>query len=106
MPQAQVQILSVVVPVFNEVDSLRPLIEQVKESLDDGLKCPWELVLVDDFSNDGSGDLMDQLGEEFPEIRVHHLAGKCGQSAALEAGFQNCHGDLIALLDADLQTHP
>lgn len=106
MPQTQVKLLSVVVPVFNEVDSLRPLIEQVKESLDEGLNCPWELVLVDDFSNDGSGDLMDQLGEERPEIRVLHLAGKSGQSAALEAGFQNCHGDVIALLDADLQTHP
>ncbi len=100
------RLLSVVVPVFNEVDSLRPLVEQVKESLDGGLECPWELLLVDDASGDGSGDLMDALAEEFSEVRVLHLAGKFGQSAALEAGFQFSRGELIALLDADLQTHP
>ncbi len=99
------RLLSVVVPVFNEVDSLRPLVEQVKESLDAGLDHRWELVLVDDASGDGSGQLMDALAEEFSEVRVLHLAGKSGQSAALEAGFLGSRGDCVALLDADLQTH-
>lgn len=102
----QDRLLSVVVPVFNELDSLRPLVEQVKESLDSGLGRHWELVLVDDASDDGSGDLMDALAKEFSEVRVLHLAARSGQSAALEAGFKNCRGALIALLDADLQTHP
>lgn len=106
MSNNQSRLLSVVVPVFNELESLRPLVEQVKESLDAGLNLPWELVLIDDFSDDGSGDLMDALAEEFSELRVLHLAGKSGQSAALEAGFRHSRGDLIALLDADLQTHP
>ncbi|MEN8165063.1 MAG: glycosyltransferase family 2 protein [Acidobacteriota bacterium] len=100
------RLLSVVVPVFNEEDSLRPLVEQAKESLDGGLECPWELLLVDDASLDGSGALMDALAREFSEVRVLHLAGKSGQSAALEAGFQMSRGELVALLDADLQTYP
>ncbi len=99
------RLLSIVVPVFNELDSLRPLVEQVKESLDEGLECSWELLLVDDASSDGSGDLIDALTEEFSGVRTLHLAGKCGQSAAIEAGFQYSRGDLIALLDADLQTY-
>jgi len=99
------RLLSIVVPVFNELDSLRPLVEQVKDSLDRELDFPWELVLVDDASADGSGDLMDVLAEEFSEVRTLHLAGKSGQSAAIEAGFQDSRGDLIALLDADLQTY-
>lgn len=100
------RLLSVVVPVFNEVESLRPLVDQVKESLDGGLDRPWELVLVDDASTDGSEGLMDELQEEFSEVQALHLSGKVGQSAALGAGFRNSRGDLIALLDADLQTHP
>lgn len=98
--------LSVVVPVFNEIESLRPLVEQVKTSLDTGLDFPWELVLVDDGSSDGSGDLMGEMAREHPEVRALHLEGKSGQSAALEAGFHHARGDLAALLDADLQTHP
>ncbi len=100
------RLVSVVVPVFNELDSLRPLVEQVKEALDGGGTFRWELVLVDDASSDGSGDLMDQLALEFSEIRTFHFAGRSGQSAALEAGFQNSRGEMLALLDADLQTHP
>jgi len=99
------RLLSIVVPVFNELDSLRPLVEQVKDSLDRGLDFPWELVLVDDASADGSGNLMDVLAEEFSEVQTLHLAKKFGQSAAIEAGFQDSRGDLIALLDADLQTY-
>jgi len=99
------RLLSIVVPVFNELESLRPLVEQVKESLDEGLGVPWELTLIDDASSDGSGDLMDALAEEYSEVRALHLAEKFGQSAAIEAGFQNSRGDLIALLDADLQTY-
>ncbi len=100
------RLLSIVVPVFNELDSLRPLVDQVKTSLDAGLSFPWELVLVDDASSDGSGDLMDALAQEFSEVRVFHFVGKFGQSAALEAGFQQSRGEWVALLDADLQTHP
>jgi glycosyltransferase involved in cell wall biosynthesis len=48
---------------------------------------------------------MDALTEEYSEVRALHLAEKFGQSAAIEAGFQNSRGDLIALLDADLQTY-
>jgi len=100
------RLVSVVVPVFNELDSLRPLVVQVKEALDAGLVFRWELVLVDDASSDGSGDLMDQLALEFSEIRTFHFAGRSGQSAALEAGFHHSKGETVALLDADLQTHP
>lgn len=100
------RLLSIVVPVFNEVESLRPLVEQVKSSMDTSLGFPWELVLVDDASSDGSGELMDVLARGNPGVRAFHLVNKSGQSAALEAGIQRSRGSFIALMDADLQTHP
>jgi glycosyltransferase involved in cell wall biosynthesis len=106
MTEKSSRFLSVVVPVYNELDSLRPLVEQVRTALNTGLNFQWELVLIDDASSDGSGELMDNLAKEFSEVEVFHLAGRSGQSAALDAGFRNCSGDLVALLDADLQTDP
>lgn len=100
------RLLSVVVPVFNERESLKPLVGEVRSALDDELGFAWELVLIDDGSDDGSGELMDGLAREVPGVRVVHLVHRVGQSGALDAGFFSARGDLLALLDADLQTHP
>lgn len=98
--------LSIVVPAFNEVDNLRPLVDQVKSALDAARVGAWELILVDDASTDGSAELMDTLAADLAEVRALHLAARSGQSGALDAGFKHARGDVIALLDADLQTHP
>ena len=97
--------LSVVVPVYNEIGNVDPLVERVRGALDPtGLS--WELVAVDDGSTDGTGEKLDELAAADERIVVLHFAANCGQSAGLDAGFRHARGRLVALLDADLQTYP
>jgi glycosyltransferase involved in cell wall biosynthesis len=97
--------LSVVVPVYNELDNLEPLLRRVRDTLEP-LGLGWELVAVDDGSTDGSGDRLDELASSEARLRVLHFTENNGQSAGLDAGFQHARGELIAILDADLQTYP
>ena len=97
--------LSVVVPVYNEIDNVEPLVERVRATLDP-IGLSWELVAVDDGSTDGSGECLDELAQSEERLRVLHFKENCGQSAGLDAGFKNARGELVALLDADLQTFP
>jgi glycosyltransferase involved in cell wall biosynthesis len=97
--------LSVVVPVYNELDNVRPLVERVRNGLE-GTGHTWELIAVDDGSTDGSGARLDELAVAEPRLRVLHFETNCGQSAGLDAGFRHARGGLVALLDADLQTFP
>jgi glycosyltransferase involved in cell wall biosynthesis len=97
--------LSVVVPVYNEIDNIVPLLERVRATLDP-IGVSWELVAVDDGSTDGSGERLDELAEGEDRLRVLHFEENCGQSAGLDAGFKHARGRLVALLDADLQTFP
>jgi glycosyltransferase involved in cell wall biosynthesis len=96
---------SVVVPVYNEIGCLEPLVERVRGALDSA-GIDWELLLVDDGSTDGSGEKMDALSKADGRIRVLHFVANCGQTAGLDAGFHHARGRTIGLLDADLQTYP
>ena len=97
--------LSVVVPLYNEVGNVDPLVERVTTAMA-GLGKPWELVVVDDGSTDGSGERLDELARDDPRLRVLHLAANSGQSAAMDCGFSRSRGEYVAFLDADLQTFP
>jgi glycosyltransferase involved in cell wall biosynthesis len=97
--------LSVVVPVYNEIDNLEALVERIRATLDD-MGIAWELLAVDDGSTDGSGERLDELARDETRLRVLHFLENCGQSAGLDAGFLHARGPLMALLDADLQTYP
>ena len=105
MSESTTRELSVVVPVFNEIGCLEPLVERVRGALDSG-GIDWELLLVDDGSTDGSGERMDELGAADERIRVLHFVANRGQTSGLDAGFRNAHGRYLGLLDADLQTYP
>jgi glycosyltransferase involved in cell wall biosynthesis len=96
---------SVVVPVYNERDNLEPLLAAVRPVME-GLGRPFEVVLVDDGSTDGSGELLDRLAVADPRVKVLHFERNCGQSAAFDAGFQHAAGRVIITLDADLQSDP
>jgi glycosyltransferase involved in cell wall biosynthesis len=98
--------VSVVVPVFNEVKNVPLLHEQVHAALA-SLARPWELVLVDDGSTDGSLQAMEVLAARDPQhTRVVALRRNFGQTAAISAGIDYSTGEVIVLMDGDLQNDP
>jgi glycosyltransferase involved in cell wall biosynthesis len=97
--------LTVVVPVFNEEESLPVLLGEITGALEpEGLT--YEVVLVDDGSTDGSPRVLAGLAAADPRVRILRLARNCGQSAALDAGFRAARAPLVVTLDADLQNDP
>lgn len=96
--------LSLVAPVFDEHDNLRPLYSKVIDVFGGGRD--WELVLVDDGSRDGSDEVIRELAREDSRVVAVFFSENCGQSAALAAGVHAARGRLVATLDADLQNDP
>lgn len=98
--------LSLVIPVYNEKDNLPLLMEAIETALNP-LNKKWEVVLVDDGSKDGSLDVLAELAEKDPQhVRVVVFRRNFGQTAAIAAGIDHSEGDIIVLLDADLQNDP
>jgi glycosyltransferase involved in cell wall biosynthesis len=97
--------LSIVVPVFNEVECLEPLVAELHEVLD-RIDRPAEIIAVDDGSSDGSFERLVALRAREPRLRVVRLQRNYGQTAALAAGIDLARGDVIVSLDADLQNDP
>ncbi len=98
--------LSVVVPVFNEADSLAPLLQEISEvflslSVDD-----YEIVLVDDGSTDDTPQRLQSLKENFDSLKVIRFRRNFGKSAAMQKGFEEARGDVVVTLDGDLQDDP
>ncbi len=97
---------SVVVPVYNEVESLPELYRRVRAVME-SLGEPWELVLVDDGSTDGSTELMRRLREQDPEhVRPVIFSRNFGHQIAVTAGIDYARGKAVILMDADLQDPP
>lgn len=95
--------MSVVVPTYNERGRIERLVSEVFQALDSaGL--PGEMVVVDDNSPDGTGQLADALARRFP-LKTVHRAGKLGLGGAVMEGFRVAGGGLLAVLDGDL-SHP
>lgn len=98
--------ISLVIPVYNEADSLDLLHQALHQALD-GLALGWEVVYVDDGSMDGSLTVLEQLAEDDPShVCVVELRRNFGQTAAIAAGIDHAVGDIIVLMDADLQNDP
>src|SRR3970040_2544925 len=98
--------VSIVVPVYNEEMNLRELHEGLHAALE-GLGMTWEIVFVDDGSKDGSPALLEALAQEDPDCtRVVALRRNFGQTAAIAAGIDHSQGEIIVLIDADLQNDP
>ncbi len=96
-------LVSIVVPVYDEEGNLRPLHAAIVETMGDR---PFELILVDDGSRDGSPAILDELADADPRVRVIHFVRNYGQTAALRAGIEHARGEVIVTLDADLQNDP
>jgi glycosyltransferase involved in cell wall biosynthesis len=97
--------LSVVVPLYNEEDSVGPLVEAVRTALRDE-QGGWELVLVDDGSRDGTVARAEAEAAADPRVRLIRLARNYGQTQAMQAGFDEAHGEVVVSMDGDLQNDP
>ena len=97
--------LSIVAPVYNEVDNVEPLVAELLGVLRATGKS-FEIVLVDDGSRDGSAEKIDTLAGREPEVRGLHFRENRGQTAAFDAGFKHARGAVVVTIDADLQNDP
>ncbi|NUS68121.1 MAG: glycosyltransferase family 2 protein [Ensifer adhaerens] len=98
--------LSVVIPVFNEEDSIQPLVTRVRDAMTN-FPSPWELILIDDGSTDRTlVNARKALSDPGIDLKIVELQKNFGQTAAMQAGIDAATGRLIATLDGDLQNDP
>jgi len=98
-------VFSVVAPIFNELENLPELYRRVKAVME-GLGEPWELVLVDDGSRDGSTKRIRELARQDPHVRPVIFARNFGHQIAVTAGLDYARGQAVIIMDADLQDPP
>jgi len=97
--------ISVVVPVYNEEENLPVLIPQIAEVLR-SLKKTYEMIFVDDGSRDRSRQILKEVAEQYPQIRILGFKKNCGETAAGAAGIKEARGRIVITIDADLQNDP
>ncbi|HET6684134.1 MAG TPA: glycosyltransferase family 2 protein [Gaiella sp.] len=97
--------ISVVVPVRDEEQTVEPLYDELAGALGE-LGEPWEVVYVDDGSRDGTHEALVRLHESTTNVRVVRLRRNAGKAAALDAGFEVVEGDVVVTMDGDLQDDP
>jgi len=97
--------ISVVVPVYNEEENLPVLIPQIAEVLGP-LGKTYEMIFVDDGSQDHSRRLLKEMALQYPQIRILGFKKNCGETAAGAAGIKEARGGIVVTIDADLQNDP
>lgn len=105
MTEADPGLLSLVIPLLNERESLAPLFAEIAE-VARGLELRLEVIFVDDGSDDGSWDVIRELSLADDRVQGIRLRKNFGKAAALQAGFQSVRGSIVMTLDADLQDDP
>lgn len=98
------RVFSIVVPLFNEEDNVRPLVRAVRGAME-GMG-DWELILVDDGSTDGTPERIAEMEVDDARVKNFRLSRNYGQTAALQAGFDAAVGDVVITMDGDLQNDP
>src|SRR3982075_3009523 len=97
------RLLSVVAPVFDEQELIEEFVARACAAAAD---YEFELVIVNDGSSDSTPELLDRIASTDPRVRVIHLSRNFGHQAAITAGLEHARGDVVAMLDADLQDPP
>ena len=95
--------LSIVIPVYNEVDSIDALYKEIKRNIDIE---EYEIVFIDDGSTDGSSEKIQELIQDNQKIKLIQFYRNYGKSAALSEGFKQANGEYVITMDADLQDDP
>ena len=95
--------LSIIIPVYNEAQSLLILFDEIKENIND---IKWELIFVNDGSTDNSKRIILDLVNQYPNVKLIDAYINRGKSESLYQGFQYCSGDKVITMDADLQDNP
>ena len=98
-------LISVVIPIFDEEESLEPLYQKLRVACDQ-LERPYELIFVDDGSQDRSFMILQKLWSQDPRMKVIRFRKNYGQTAAMTAGFDYAKGQIIVSMDGDLQNDP
>ncbi|RMF90332.1 MAG: glycosyltransferase [Nitrospinota bacterium] len=97
--------LSVVIPVYNEEESLLPLYKRIRDACD-ALGKAYEIVFVDDGSQDQTLSILERLHDQDSRVKVIRFRKNYGQTAAMAAGFRLARGEIIVSMDGDLQNDP
>jgi len=97
--------ISIVVPMYNEIESIPTLCEKLNSALSK-VDRSYEILLVDDGSSDGSWEKLKICAQTYPGIRLIRLRRNFGQTAAMSAGFKSSRGKVVITMDADLQNDP
>ncbi|MCU0913343.1 MAG: glycosyltransferase family 2 protein [Planctomycetes bacterium] len=97
--------LSIVAPAHNEMENLPRLLGEIAAAL---ASCahPWEVIITDDASTDGTPSVLQDLRKKYSQLRVLSMRRRSGQTAAVDAGLRHARGTFVATLDADLQNDP
>ncbi len=99
--------LSIIIPVYNEAESLAFLHQAIHAALDNQIEPNWEVVYVDDGSSDSSLQILTEIATGDPKhVSVVSLRRNFGQTPAITAGIDQARGDILVLMDADLQNDP
>lgn len=101
----QDQVISIVIPVYNESESLGELYLRLKKAMEP-LSRPYEVIFVDDGSRDGSMEKLADLHDQDTRCKAVQLRDNFGKSVALSVGFEHATGDIVFTMDADLQDDP
>ena len=112
--ERQATLLSIVLPVFNEVAILQELTDSLRANLRSSSRNEnadrghgdWEIIFVNDGSSDGSDSLLDELAAKDQRIRVVHFSRNFGHQPAVHAGLAHARGDVVLLMDSDMQDDP
>ena len=97
--------LSIVIPAYNEKESIPELLERIREAVQT-ITDDYEIIIVDDGSNDGTFDTLKRLKTTYPQLKAVRFRRNYGKSAALAEGFDRATGDIVITMDADLQDDP
>ena len=103
--QLNINLLSVIIPLYNEADNINPLYEKMA-GIAPALGCDLEMILVNDGSTDGSRAILDALASRDGRVKVIHFRRNFGQTTAIMAGIDYSSGEVLIPMDGDLQNDP